>query len=76
MQKKLTIMVDQDVYDGLYKTIGPRKIGRFVQEVVRPYVIRPDLDTAYAEMARNEKREREADEWAEATLKDLSDETA
>jgi siroheme synthase (precorrin-2 oxidase/ferrochelatase) len=76
MQKKLTITVDQDIYDGLYKTIGPRKIGRFVQEVVRPFVIRPDLDTAYAEMAQDEKRERAAREWAEATLKDLSDETA
>ncbi len=76
MQKKLTITVDKDIYDGLYKTIGPRKISRFVQEVVRPYVIRPDLDTAYAEMALDEKRERAAQEWAEATLKDLSDETA
>jgi predicted CopG family antitoxin len=76
MQKKLTITIDEDIYEGLYKTIGPRKISRFVQEVVRPYVIRPDLETAYAEMARDENRERAAGEWAEATFKDFPDETA
>ncbi|MBI5141695.1 MAG: addiction module antitoxin [Nitrospirae bacterium] len=74
MHKKLTITVDEAVYDGLYKTIGPRKISRFVQELVRPYVVRPDLDSAYAEMALDNKRENEALEWAEATFKDIASE--
>ena len=26
MQKKLTITIDQDVYDGLYRVVGKRKI--------------------------------------------------
>ena len=68
MQKKLTITVDEEVYKGLHKTIGPRKISRFVQELVRPHVVRPNFESAYAEMARDRKREREALEWVETTL--------
>ena len=76
MQKKLTITVDEEVYEGLHKTIGPRKISKFVQELVRPHVVRPNLESAYADMAKDKKREKEAMEWAEATFKDVSYETA
>jgi predicted CopG family antitoxin len=72
MQKKLTITVDEEVYQGLHKTIGPRKISRFVQELVRPHVVRPNLESGYADMARDKKREKEALDWAEATFKDIS----
>jgi predicted CopG family antitoxin len=75
MQKKLTITVDEEVYDGLYETIGPRRISKFVQELVRPHVVRPKLDSAYADMAKDTKREKEAAEWAETTFKDLVHET-
>ena len=76
MQKKLTITIDEGVYEGLHKTIGPRKISKFIQELVRPPVVRPNLDSAYADMARDKKREKEAMEWAEATFKDVAHETA
>lgn len=76
MQKKLTITVDEEVYEGLYKTVGPRKISKFVQELVRPHVVRPNLESAYAEMAKDKKREKEAIEWAEITFTDINDETA
>ncbi len=75
MQKKLTITVDEEVYEGLRERIGRRKISKFVQELVRPYVVRPNLEPAYAEMAKDKKREREATEWAEITFKDLAHET-
>jgi hypothetical protein len=74
MHKKLTITVDEEVYAGLHKVIGPRKISRFVQEIVRPYVVRPDYESAYAEMAKDKKRENEALEWAEITIKDMDHE--
>lgn len=76
MQKKLTITVDEEVYEGLRKTIGPRKISKFIQELVRPHVVRPNLEAAYAEMAKDRKREKEAMEWAEITFKDAAHETA
>lgn len=74
MHKKLTITVDEEVYAGLHKVIGPRKISRFVQEIVRPYVVRPDYESAYAEMAKDKKRENEALEWAEINIKDMDHE--
>lgn len=76
MQKKLTISIDEEVYEGLRKTIGPRKISRFVQEIVRSRVMRPDLNAAYSEMAKDKKREKEAAEWAENTLTDVVHEAA
>ena len=76
MQKKLTITIDEEVYEGLHKTIGPRKISKFVEELVRPHVVNPNLDSAYADMAKDKKREKEAVEWAEATFKDVGHETA
>ncbi|MGD0485926.1 MAG: hypothetical protein ABSB94_01905 [Syntrophorhabdales bacterium] len=74
MQKKLTITVDEEVYEGLHERIGRRKISKFVQELVRPYVVRPNLESAYAEMAKDRKREKAATEWAEITFKDLAHE--
>lgn len=75
MQKKLTVTVDEEIYEGLHKTIGSRKISKFVQELIRPHVVRPDLESAYAEMAKDKKREKEAIEWAEITFKDIAHET-
>jgi len=76
MQKKLTITVDEDVYEALHKVIGPRKISKFIEQLVRPHVVLPNLESAYAEMARDEKRENEALEWAEITFKDTIHETS
>ena len=76
MQKKLTLSVDEEVYEGLHKTIGPRKISKFIEELVRPHVVHPDLESAYAEMAKDRKREKEALEWAELPFRDADDETA
>ena len=75
MQKKLTVTIDEEVYEGLRKVIGPRKISKFIEQLVRPHVIRPNLESAYAEMARDRKREKEAMEWAEATFKDVANGT-
>ena len=74
MQKKLTITVDEEVYAGLHQIIGPRKISKFVQELVRPHVVRPNLESAYAQMASDKKREKEALEWADTTFKDIAHE--
>jgi predicted CopG family antitoxin len=70
MQKKVTLTVDEEVYEGLHKSIGRPKISKFVQELIRPRVVRPNLGAAYAEMAKDGKREKGATEWAEITFKD------
>jgi hypothetical protein len=74
MQKKLTISVDAEVYDGLYRTVGPRRISRFIEDLVRPHVVDEDLNAAYADMAANEAREADAEEWSDNLISDVADE--
>lgn len=74
MQKKLTISVDERVYDGLYRVVGPRRISHFIEELVRPHVVSDDLERGYAEMAADEAAEAEALEWIEALVGDVADE--
>ena len=54
--------------------IGRRRISRFIEDMVRPHVLYQDLEAAYKQMARDERRESEALEWAEAAVGDVSDE--
>ena len=70
MQRKLTITIAEDVYFGLHNVIGPRKISKFVEDLVRPHVIKHEMESAHAEMAEDETREKEALEWSEATFGD------
>lgn len=74
MQKKLTVTIDEEVYKGLRAVIGPRKISRFIEELVRPHVVGKDMYAAYKEMADDGKREAEALEWSEATFGDANHE--
>jgi len=71
--RKLTITVEEDVYAGLQRRIGPRRISRFLNDLARPHVIEDELDAAYRAMAADEEREREALEWAEATAADVAE---
>ena len=74
MHKKLTITIDERVYEGLHSVVGRRRISHFIEELVRPHVVQPDLEAAYRHMAQEEQREAEALAWAEATLPDIADE--
>jgi predicted CopG family antitoxin len=74
MHKKLTITLDERVYEGLHTVVGRRHISRFIESLVRPHVIGKDLEIAYQRMASEEAREVEALEWAEATCGDIADE--
>ena len=75
MQKKLTITVEEQVYEGLYRVVGRRNISQFINSLLRPHVLQSDLEAAYSRMAANELREAEALEWVEATIGDVKDET-
>ncbi len=75
MQRKLTITIDEDVYDGLYRVAGRRKISKFIESLVRPYVMAGDLDEGYRQMSGDTEREAEASEWIEGTATEVSDES-
>jgi hypothetical protein len=73
MQKKLTISIDADVYDGLREHVGPRRISRFLNDLARPHVTPGGLEKGYADMAADEAREAEAAEWSEGLIGDVAD---
>ena len=72
MQKGLTLMIDEEVYDGLRQVVGPRRISQFVEDLVRPHVVGRDMRDEYRAMAADRRREAEALAWAEATCGDVS----
>jgi hypothetical protein len=75
MNKKLTITVEEEVYKGLHRVIGRRKISRFLNDLARPHVTADaDLEVGYRAMAADEEREREALEWIEGLVGDVADE--
>jgi predicted CopG family antitoxin len=68
MRKKLTLTIAKDVYDGLHQVVGRRKISRFVEDLLRPRVLKRKLELGYEEMAADKDREQEAFEWCEGML--------
>jgi hypothetical protein len=75
MKKKLTISVDQRVYEGLHRRIGRRRISRFIETLVRPHVVDEELEAGYRALAEDEQDAQEALEWIEGTVGDIADET-
>ena len=75
MHKKLTVTMDERVYEAMHRVIGRGSISRFIEDLVRPHVMEQDLEAAYRDMAKDEQRENEALEWAEAMIGDIDGQT-
>jgi len=75
MHRKMTITLDEEVYEGLYRTVGKRRMSQFIEDLVRPHVLDQALDEGYQAMAADKEREMEALEWSNAIIQDMTDET-
>lgn len=73
MHRRMTITLDEAVYEGLYRTIGKRRISQFIEDLVRPHVLDTSLDDGYRAMAADQAREAEALEWCNGLAGDLAD---
>ena len=85
MTKKLTITVSDEVYEGLHRRVGRRKISRFIDDLAREHVTDRqtgerwlnasdnDLAKGYAEAAADEESEQEALEWIESDVGETLD---
>lgn len=73
MQKKLTITLDEKVYDGLHRVIGRGKISQFIESLVKPHVDASELDASYRELAQYEAEQGDALEWTEAAVGDVGE---
>lgn len=65
---KLTTTLDADVYKGLQEKVGSRRIGAYLSKLVRPFVVKDGMDSAYKEMAMDVNRQQEAKEWIDNNL--------
>ena len=74
MHKKMTISLDEAVYEGLYRTIGRRRMSKFIEDLVRPHVLDTTLDDGYRAMAADKAREAEATDWCNALAVDMANE--
>lgn len=74
MHKRMTITLDEAVYEGLYRTIGKRRMSQFIEDLLRPHVLDTSLDSGYRAMAADNARETEALEWCNALSGDVADE--
>lgn len=74
MHKRMTITLDEAVYDGLYRTVGKRRMSQFIETLLRPHVLDTALDDGYRAMAADAGRESEARAWTDGLIADLADE--
>ena len=74
MHKRMTITLDEVVYDGLCRTIGKRRMSQFIEDLLRPHVLDTSLDDGYRAMAADAARETHAQEWSTALAKDMNSE--
>ena len=64
--------MDKVVYDGLYRTVGKRRMSQFIEELLRPHVLDTALDNGYRAMAEDAEREAEALEWCSSLIGDIN----
>jgi hypothetical protein len=70
MYKRMTISIDEAVYEALMRVVGRGKVSRFLEDLAKPHVMKDDLLSAYQEMASDTQREQEALEWSNALIGD------
>ncbi|GJM43036.1 MAG: hypothetical protein DHS20C20_33180 [Ardenticatenaceae bacterium] len=65
MEKRLTIFIDEQGYEGLQNIAD---IDSFVEDLIRPFILNKELDAAYEQMSQDKNRGSEALEWTKAIL--------
>jgi metal-responsive CopG/Arc/MetJ family transcriptional regulator len=74
MHKRMTITLDEPVYEGLCRMVNQRQRSQFIEDLLRPRVLGNTLDEGYRAMAADLNRETEASEWCNALAGDMVNE--
>jgi len=75
MHKRMTITLDEEVYEGLRRSVGARKMSQFIEDLLRPHVLDQTMDEGYKAMAADVQREAKAAQWTQALGQDAARET-
>ncbi len=68
----LRVWVHETVYEGLYRTVGKRRMSQFIEDLLRPHVVDSSLDDGYKAMREDTERETAAMEWCNALAGDMA----
>ena len=74
MQKKLTITLAPEVYDGLHRVVGRGNISQFIEGLVRPHVTWASLEHGYRQLAEDRDDASSWREWSEQFGSEATDE--
>jgi hypothetical protein len=74
MHKRMTITLDEPVYEGLCRVVSQRHRSQFIEDLLRPRVMGSGLDDGYRAMAADQSREADAAEWCNALAGDMANE--
>lgn len=70
----MAITLDEAVYEGLWRTIGKRRMSQFIEDLLRPHGLSDALDEGYKAMAADVEREAQSKQWCDALSKDMANE--
>ena len=77
MANRVTISLEQHVYDELCRAAGPLEVSDFIESLLKPretrYSEKWDIEEGYRRMAADAEREAEAVEWMEGTAEAILD---
>jgi predicted HicB family RNase H-like nuclease len=75
MSKRMTITLDESLYEGLHLAAGKRGASRLIQDLLRQHLAAGGtLDEGYRAMAADTERETDAQVWCQALAQDMADE--
>ena len=72
MQKRMTITMDEAVYEGLMRVVGRGKVSQFLESLARPHVLDASMDEGYRAMGNDRQREADASEWINGLIADTA----
>jgi hypothetical protein len=71
----MTITLDEEIYDGLSRIAGRRRMSQYIEDLLRPHVTDAAIQEGYRAMAADAAREAEAQDWCNALAGDMRDGT-
>ena len=63
MQKKLTITLDEQVYEALYSVVGRGNISRFIENLVRPHIMDADVSESAPRKRTQADKDAMREDW-------------
>jgi len=74
--RKLTITVSEEVYEGLHRRIGARRISSFIDRLARPYVSEDAAEALYREALHDQDRLEAIADWDDLPADEAMDESS